>query len=436
MEKHYKQIGDKGNEVLTANKDKVLEAMNAEYKKFLNDAQVKIKTIITEKPKAKVSSVITDEQKKTVKEANDLIDVNQKEIDRLNISASEESPLVEKLRSKITAMESMLSKLDINSNEAKELKEGIESLNSSILDANKIYREVVLENIKEIELKNFNLQKEIDKILPPSGDEVVANAEDLTKEILAEINPNSEKLLFKDSDLTSIDSSKMKPKGLKLDDATPEEIIELKRAHVQAQRDSVIGNSFEENMGLDVDISKIPDDAVVGHLTQKRYENMVEQVKREGIGNGAYFAKNVIGIDPTDGKIKTAGKIILNTQTAGLLGAAATGGLWSLYNGLIDNVSNGFTGLVSNYYGQNAVTISGLMKKGEPFIANLDGMQKKNFKLAQFSNPLDIGRARFNRGIDLIKEEFEASTEFMREKDFIVDQQQFEVNIKPTVRTE
>ncbi len=63
------------------------------------------------------------------------------------------------------------------------------------------------------------------------------------------------------------------------------------------------------------------------------------------------------------------------------------------------------SGLISDYYSQNAVAISGLWCKGEPFIANLDGMSKASFTRGQ--TPSQIYTGRIQKGFDELYEEFQ-----------------------------
>jgi len=65
---------------------------------------------------------------------------------------------------------------------------------------------------------------------------------------------------------------------------------------------------------------------------------------------------------------------------------------------LFDPAQSTMSGLISIYYTQNAVAISGLWCKGEPFVANLDGMTKASFSRGK--DPIKIYTGRLQKGYD------------------------------------
>jgi hypothetical protein len=105
----------------------------------------------------------------------------------------------------------------------------------------------------------------------------------------------------------------------------------------------------------------------------------------------------------------------------GMLGAWGAYQFYSIIGYMLNPVEDWFTAILSEYYGNNAVTISGLFSKGEPFIANLDGMKKGS--IISTVSPYRLLMGRFTQNFDYLKKSIyetatspliEAETEFTR----------------------
>ena len=116
-----------------------------------------------------------------------------------------------------------------------------------------------------------------------------------------------------------------------------------------------------------------------------------------------------------DSLVGAAIEAVAAFQPFGLKGIA---GAYGAYKGLDlakeyiwDPTANAFNAIISNYYGQNALTISGLYAKGEPFVANLDGMQKQHIQTSDDSIGVvqQFLKSRFSANIEAFKEEFGSS---------------------------
>ena len=116
-----------------------------------------------------------------------------------------------------------------------------------------------------------------------------------------------------------------------------------------------------------------------------------------------------------DSLVGAAIEAVAAFQPFGLKGIA---GAYGAYSGLDlakeyiwDPTANAFNAIISNYYGQNALTISGLYAKGEPFVANLDGMQKQHIQTSDDSIGVvqQFLKSRFSANIEAFKEEFGSS---------------------------
>lgn len=83
----------------------------------------------------------------------------------------------------------------------------------------------------------------------------------------------------------------------------------------------------------------------------------------------------------------------------GLAGAFVSVSTYSWLNGYLLDAEKAFNGLITDYYGQNAVSVSGLRKTGEPFVANLDGMQKSGFVPPGRDSPWELFTGRLKRNI-------------------------------------
>lgn len=122
------------------------------------------------------------------------------------------------------------------------------------------------------------------------------------------------------------------------------------------------------------------------------------------VKSGAAFLKEFVGGNILEGGLAA---VFGSFGGKGAIGALGAYGVYSTFKEFIwDPTNDAYTALLTNFAGQNAVTISGLYSKGEPFVANLDGMEKRAINVISDGGPLLAYRARLGRNFDAFADTF------------------------------
>lgn len=122
------------------------------------------------------------------------------------------------------------------------------------------------------------------------------------------------------------------------------------------------------------------------------------------IKSGKAFLKDFIGGNILEGGLAA---VFGSFGGKGAIGAIGAYGVYSTFKEFIwDPTNDAYTALLTNFSGQNAVTISGLYSKGEPFVANLDGMEKRAINVISDGGPLLAYRARLGRNFEAFADTF------------------------------
>jgi hypothetical protein len=140
---------------------------------------------------------------------------------------------------------------------------------------------------------------------------------------------------------------------------------------------------------------------------------------------------NLLGLER--GSTGNINLISLLTSNRGLIGAWGTYQLYSLAGYMLNPVEDRFTAIISEYYGNNAVTVSGLYSKGEPFVANLEGMKKGSVIANGTITDMLVGR--FVQNFDYLKQSiYESATSPLIEAEAEFSRLEAEQNLDNTTR--